>query len=152
MPLGKGCAETLNKASMLNFKAISDLYKKSLPVSYILPPPNLNYTLYKEHLWVKAVKYFSKVRCLWDPVLDYNFSVWPSLTQTLLLLVCNRCEAILDLVFKSIFSRSLWIFLVGRIFSLPLAQHCSEFTKRILVGRRLAVFYKYKCQGHSRPV
>lgn len=129
MPLGEGCAETLNKASMLKFKAISDLYKKSLP---IFSPLTSIYLIKKKHLWVKAKKYISKViadvfeiQC-WI-IISLNLAQ-PYSNFTKRLPEVNRFEVMLDQGFRSIFRRSPWIILVGRIFSLPLAQHCSEFT------------------------
>lgn len=89
-------------------------------------------------MWVKAKKYISKViadvfeiQC-WI-IISLNLAQ-PYSNFTKRLPVVNRFEVMLDQGFRSMFRRSPWIILVGRIFSLPLTQHCSEFTKRLLVG------------------
>lgn len=99
--------------------------------AYILSP-YLYLLNKKKHLWVKAKKYISKViadvfeiQC-WI-IISLNLAQ-PYSNFTKRLPVVNRFEVMLDQGFRSIFRRSPWIIFVGRIFSLPLAQHCSEFT------------------------
>lgn len=99
--------------------------------AYILSP-YLYLLNKKKHLWVKAKKYISKViadvfeiQC-WI-IISFNLAQ-PYSNFTKRLPEVNRFEVMLDQGFRSIFRRSPWIIFVGRIFSLPLAQHCSEFT------------------------
>lgn len=123
MPLGEGCAETLNKASMLKFKAISDLYKKSLPIF----SPLTSIYLKKSTCGERLRNTFQ--RSLQTSLRSSSLNLaQPYSNFTKRLPVVNRFEVMLDQGFRSIFRRSPWIILVGRIFSLPLAQHCSEFT------------------------